>query len=199
MERMKDIPISTVVCTYNFIAIPYQIGEQYTIFMNIISFILAIAGVAAVVYGIYRYISARVVSHIESSVESIMKKKEKEIVNYGSGNLFLNLGHNTWVTYETTKERRHLEMAVSLTEKAYSIVSKLDERETRNELLKCHIMNNLGYYLAERGEPEDREFARDCAQFIRDKIQKHPDKRKIWQDTYNYIFTKYPLSEDALR
>ena len=195
MERMRDIPISTVVCTYIFIAIPYQILGRYL--MDILSSILVIAGVAAVVYGICRYISARVVSHIESSVESILKKRENEIIKYGSGSLFLNLGYNTWVTFKDTGETAHMETAISLTEHAYSIVSELDERETRNELLKCEIMNNLGYYLAERGKPEDREFARDCAQYIRDKIQKHPKRRTLWQHTYDFIFTKYPLSEDC--
>lgn len=201
MEKRRDIPISTVVCVAIFIIpllnsyiILHQIAERYEIFKELFTFILAITGVVAVGYGIYRYISKRFVSHIESSVESSLKKEEKEIVNYGSGSLFLNLGYNTWQTYKVTRESEHLETAVFLTEKAYSIVSELDERETRNELLKCEIMNNLGYYLAERGRGEDREFARDCAQFIRNKIQKYPDKRASWQDTYDYILLKYPLT-----
>ena len=120
----------------------------------------------------------------------VEKKTSWEISS--SAYTLLNLGYSSWLSYNETKQSRQLTTAISFTEMAYSYASELDERESRNELLKCVIMNNLGYYLAEREREEDREFARECAEFIRNRIQKYPFKRAQWQDTYDYIILKYP-------
>jgi hypothetical protein len=91
-----------------------------------------------------------------------------------------------------TKRPEFLDSAIHFTDLAYSrYIVNLDEKESRNKVSKCQTMNNLGYYLAARGKPEDKEFAKYCAEFIRECIEKYPLKKAGWQETYNHIFNKY--------
>ncbi len=63
--------------------------------------------------------------------------------------------------------------------------------DQRNERLKCQIMNNLGWYLADGGEEKDRDFSKTCAYYIMKRIENFPDKREDWQETFDYIIKKY--------
>jgi hypothetical protein len=178
----------------------YEISEGYELFRDILATILAIAGLAIAIlgYGIYQFILENVSSRVEREmkewknvVDSRLKKIEDKGEFFSNALVSLNIGFTYWLTYKDTNQKQPLYTAIDLTEIAYNDVIRLDESEPENEKLKCQVMNNLGYYLAERGNPEDREFAIKCAEFIKEKIDKYPDKRKLWQDTYDYIIKKY--------
>ena len=170
----------------------YEVSEGYKLFRDILVIFLTILGLAmaALGYGIYESI----LKHAEKS----MKKREEDFIHFSTALLFLNMGFFHWQHYEIDyeveeKEEKkqkkyavhHRTLAIELTQKAYKIVLKLDVSERRNEQLKCQIMNNLGWYLAEGDE--EREFSKRCAQYLIERIDKFPDKRKEWQDTINHI------------
>ena len=181
----------------------YEVSEGYKLFRDILVIFLTILGLAmtALGYGIYQSI----LKHAEKS----MKKREEDFILFSTALLFLNMGFFHWQHYEIDYEKEvkeenkqkayalqeenkqkpyalhHRKLAIDLTEDAYTLVLKLDESERRNEQLKCQIMNNLGWYLAEGDE--DREFSKRCAQYLRERIDKFPDKRKEWQHTINQI------------
>lgn len=211
-EKMKDIGISVVISVatilfvilllvlisshiYTFLTPPYQIAEQYEVFKDLLAIILAIIGVAVGVmgYGIYRYVSERV----EGKAMEKVGRAAGDSMDWSCAFALCETGYTFWRLYKRTNKDFYLKEAIVLTEMAYKHASSLDERDPKYEKMMCDIMNNIGYYYAERariekGRIEDREFARDCARYIRDKILKYPDQRAIWQETYDFIFEQYP-------
>ena len=215
---------------YDFIKRPYEIEDQYRLFLDLLTIILAIAGIAiaALGYGIYQFILEQAkrmldnwergiedsinknVSHLESSLgewescfksdmekwknrfESDAEKRENDFLNFSGSLVFLNTGYSIWLIYEDNKKSENLEMAINLTENAYSYIKELDEKKSAVKKIKCQIMNNLGYYLAERGNPEDKEIIMKYAEFIKDCILLYPDKKSDYLDTYGFIIKKYP-------
>ena len=213
MEKMRDIVISVVISValltilllvlvigsyiYTFIAPPYQIEDQYEVFKDLLTVILTIAGIAigTVGYVIYRHVSERIESRMSKNaevIESGMRKKSEASLDLGVALTLCLTSYTFWQSYENTKQYFYLEGAIALTETAYERMSYLDVREPKNESLMCEIMNNLGYYLAERKKGEDKEFAIVCANYIKDKMGKYPDQRGNWKNTYDFIFRQYP-------
>ena len=176
----------------------YEIREGYELFRDILAVVLTIAGIAIAVlgYGIYE----SVLKH----AENIIKEKKKEFISFSTALLFLNMGYFHWQHYkidyklEEKEENKqnayalhHRKLAIDLTEDAYKLIQQLNIDDLKYEELKCQIMNNLGYYLTTRGEEKDRELSIRCAYYIRERIDKFPDRRNEWQDTFDYITQKY--------
>jgi hypothetical protein len=181
----------------------YEVSEGYNLFRDILVINLTILCLAmtALGYEIYQ----RILKHAEKS----MKEKEEEFLLYSKALLFLNMGYFHWQHYEIDYEKEvkeenkqeayalqeehkkkayalhHRKLAIELTEDAYTLVLKLDENDQRNERLKCQIMNNLGWYLAEGDEK--KEFSKRCAQYLIKRIDKFPEKGEEWQHTINKI------------
>lgn len=214
MEKIRDIPKIKVVCVVfvalyiilliiligSYLTKDYQIADKYEILRDILTIILAVAGVgiAALGYVIYLFILEHAQTRLdkwesqmdsrlkewESQIDRKHKKKRKEFLLFSSSMLFTNIGYSTWMIYETTKKSEQLEYAIKITENAYSYVKKLDEKVPSYELLKCQILNNLCWYLVERGKEEDRELIKGYAEYIKERIQKYPEKGVEWRDTY---------------
>ena len=85
----------------------------------------------------------------------------------------------------------YLKAAINITKRAHSHARILNEKDPKNEVLKCEILNNLVYYLAVQGNKEDREIAMQGAEFVKKRIEKYPKKSKAWQHTYDYINAVY--------
>ena len=192
--------IGLLVCMGLIITAKYEIGEggAYELFRDILVIFLAILTLAmtALGYGIYHSI----LKHAEKS----MKKREEDFILLSTALLYVDMGFFHWQHYEIDykieiKEENkqnnyaihHMNNAIKFTERAYEKVLKLDVNDQRIERLKCQIMNNLGWYLADRGEEKDRDFSKKCAYYIMKRIEKFPDMRKDWQDTFDHIIEKY--------
>lgn len=173
-------------------------GEAYALFRDILVIFLTILTLAMGALGYEIYL--RILKHVNDS----MKEREEDFILFSTALLFLNMGFFHWQHYEIDYKieekdekkkndyaEHHKKLAIDLTERAYEKVLKLDVSERINEKLKCQIMNNLGYYLAERGEEKDRDFSKTCAYYIMKRIEKFPDKREEWQGTFNEIIKKY--------
>ena len=174
------------------------VGKEYELFRDILTIILAVSGlsIAIVGYGIYH--------SILKYAEKSMKKREEDFILLSTALLYVDMGFFHWQHYEIdykieAKEENkqneyavhHKNNAINLTERAYKKVLKLDVSDQRNERLKCQIMNNLGWYLADGGEEKDRDFSKKCAYYIMKRIENFPDKREQWQETFDRIIEKY--------
>jgi hypothetical protein len=178
------------------IAEKYQIGEgkEYELFRDILTIILAILGLAIAMlgYGTYQIIlhsAERKLGMWEAEFQNKMDIRYKDFLLYTNSMIYLNVGYSIWMIYKYDNKREQLEHAIFVTQKAYLSVQKLDEREKRYELLKCEILNNLSYYLAERKKEGDIELAKQYADFIMEKCKenKYPDNCIQWKDTATFV------------
>jgi len=179
---------------YTFITPAYEIADKYEVFRDLLTIILAIAGVSIAAGGYlgYRYVSAVFRRDVDSAIEQAraLARMDTHRVN---AYVFASTGYAFWHTYDAMKQASFLEEAIRFTETAYTHhAAKLDEQQPENQRLICDIRNNLGYYLAERKKPEDKALARDCAEYIIRKIPTYPDASQTWQGTYNFIMQQYP-------
>jgi hypothetical protein len=193
---------------YGFIKRPYEIEDQYHLFLDLLVIILAIASVAIAVlgYGIYQHILEQAQRRLDNreslfksdmekwknDFESDAKKKENDFLNFSGGFVFLNTGYSSWLMHEDKKKGENLKMAINLTEIAYSYIKEADEKKPSVKKIKCQIMNNLGYYLAERRNPEDEEIIKIYAKYIKDCILLYDDTKSEYLKTYGFIIKQYP-------
>jgi hypothetical protein len=188
----------------------YEVSEGYELFRDILTIILAVLGLSIAILGylIYEFIlhSAKgkvekweadfqgdiekVHKDFQDKIEKVHKdfqdkveKEHKDFSVYSTSMLYLNIGTSIWMEYVFEKKPKKLEYAIDITRKAYMDIQTLDEENKLYERLKCETMNNLGYYLAERKHDSDREFANQCAEFIKKKIRDYPKSSTNWQDT----------------
>ena len=179
---------------YTFLTPDYEIADKYEVFRDLLTIILAIAGVSIAAGGYlgYRVVSVLFQRQIDAAIErarALARTDTHQVNAY----VFATTGYAFWRTYAATEQISFLEEAIRFTEMAYTRhAARLDERQPENQRLICDIRNNLGYYLAARKKPEDRALARYCAEYIANKITAHPDVADTWQDTYDFIMQQYP-------
>lgn len=172
----------------------YLLGaeDKYAFFRDILLINLSIMAIifGAIAVWIHVFISERVENRIEKSVGNQSESRDKNYFKYTLGTAQLNNGYIFWQLYKTTKEKQFLNSAIQLTEEANFLFKGLDEKVYAYKLAKCQIMNNLGYYLAEKGNPKDIQYAITCGEFILKRLESFPEKRASWMDTYEYIKSK---------
>ena len=185
----------------------YEVSEGYELFRDILTIILAILGLSIAILGylIYEFILHSAKGKVEKwkadfqgDIEKVHKdfqdkveKEHQDFSVYSTSMLYLNIGTSIWMEYVFEKNSKKLEYAIDITRKAYMDIQTLDEENKLYERLKCETMNNLGYYLAERKHDSDREFANQCAEFIKKKIRDYPKSSTNWQDTCDFIKVRY--------
>jgi hypothetical protein len=172
----------------------YEISDGYELFRDILTIILTILGlaIAALGYGIYQFILHSVERKSEKWAIEFQDKMDiryKSFLLYTTSLIDLNSGHSFWLEYEAKKDSTLLNHAILLTKNAYSHVQKLDTHKKRHELLKCQILNNLTYYLAERGKEGDIDLAEQYTKFFMGRIQKYPMLASNWKNTDTFIRT----------
>lgn len=178
----------------------YSLGaeDKYVFFRDILIINLSIMAIffAAIVVWIHIFITERVENHVENRVGSQSIRRDKVILNYTIGASQLNNGFSFWQLYQATQKehldiaKNYLNIAIQVTEYANYHFKGLDEKKYEYKLAKCQTMNNLGYYLAERGKPEDIQYAITCAEFILKRIESFPEHRASWMRTCEYIKSK---------
>lgn len=169
-------------------------GEDADIFRDLLTIILAIAGVgiAAGGYLVYRVLEGIIERRAEHIYSDMRLADEAERFRSMAGER-IHSGYTYWLFYKNTNQFSFLEQAITETERAYSRYAvNLDEGERPNQLVICAIRNNLAYYYAERQRPEDKKLARDYAEYINNKISIFPESRETWEDTYNFVLERYP-------
>ena len=102
-----------------------------------------------------------------------------------------------WGSYDTavTKDSNYLDVAIGLTERALEFYYQLPSRETEDRETQrsfCLIRNNLAYYFALRKRPEDKDLAREYADYIRERTSDFAEDRANWLETYGFVKSQYP-------
>jgi len=172
---------------WKFGANGFELVSRGTLFRDVLTIVLAIAGVviAAVGYLVYRLASERIERRALGEVTIETLRSTARLLTY--------IGYVYWVDFEYTGEARYREQAIDLTRRAHNTYArKLDERERENELLIGAIRNNLAYYLANRGGSEDRNLARGYAEYIHARSQNFPEEKEEWEETYSFVLQVYP-------
>lgn len=166
--------------------IPHEF--RYDILKDTLFIVLAVlaVGIGAIGYAVYQILSGRLQTESASASRVEMTR--------GSARLFTHLGYVFWGKYKRTdkKERQYLDVAIDITEHGLRYMSELPEKKRENEILLCHIRNNLAYYLAERKNVEDKKLAKDYIEYIQKRIQKYPTYKAAWLDTCNFVRQQYP-------
>ena len=162
--------------------------DKYLFFKDILLINLTIIGVifAAIVFWIHVFITER----IKNNVTKSLVERDVSITDYVQGLALLNDGFTCWMTYKTFGKGIFLDLAINLTKKAKAYVWNLTDENPRNLEIKCQTMNNLGYYLAERANKKDKEFAIWCANYINDRIVDYPEYQAHWTCTYDFITSR---------
>jgi len=164
---------------------------KYDILKDTLTIVLAVlaVGIAVIGYAIYLILSARL--RTESASASRLESVQEAV------RLFIHSGFVFWESYDkaTKKEPQNLEIAIGLTERALIFYNQLPTKEAHNkenERQFCLIKNNLAYYFALRKEAEDRDTAREYAEYIRNKVSEYPGDKANWLDTYDFVKQQYP-------
>jgi len=181
------VTVSLGVFIWRFATSSSSLVSRATPLVDVLTIVLAVAGVviAAVGYLTYRLASERIERRAVAEVRAETLKNKARLLTY--------IGYVYWVDFECTKDARYIEQAIDLTKGAHDVCAReLDERERENELLIGAIRNNLAYYLAKRGRPEDRSLSRGYAEYIHSRSQNFPEQREDWEDTYRFVLQVYP-------
>lgn len=168
--------------------------EAADLFRDLLTIILAIAGIGIAAAGglVYMFIDASVKRTTQDIKKEVMSAVDTARLRSMCLS-HLSSGYSWWTSYQRSTASSDLEEAIRETEFAYSSYAiHLDEKQSDNQLIICAVRNNLAYYYAERQRPEDRNLAREYAEYIRKKIPTHPLKRVTWEHTYNYVLQRYP-------
>lgn len=169
-------------------------ATEGTLFRELLTIILVIAGVAIAAGGylVYRLLEALNERRTERTYREAQKADETLRLRTLS-HLYIHSGYTCWNFYKGTKQALYLEQAISDTETARNrYADNLDEQERENQKTICIIRNNLAYYYAERKRLEDKKIARDYAEYIYSKIIEFPERRLSWEDTYDFVRRQYP-------
>jgi len=177
---------------YCVLAPTWQVPPQfkYDVLKDTLTIVLAVlaVGIAVIGYAIYLI----VLGQLQAKTNLIARVEAKK----GSVRLFIHSGFVFWESYDRAvkKELTFLEVAIGLTERAldfyYQIPSKeVEDRETQRSF--CLIRNNLAYYFALRKRPEDKDLAREYADYIRERASDYAEDRENWLETYDFVKSQY--------
>jgi len=182
-----------VLFTVNYVWLPTaQAPSQfkYDILKDTLTIVLTVlaVGIAATGWLLYIVISKQLKNETVSFARIETRRS--------SSHLFTRSGFVFWESYERAKGRepQYLEMAISLTERALLYFNEIPDEEAKkreNDRLLCEIKNNLAYYYAVRKSKDDKEVAREYAEYIYERLSKYATEKDNWLDTYRFVNQRY--------
>lgn len=173
---------------------PITGSQEYDIFRDLLTMVLTIVGV--IISGVFLIIYDVLSKTLQRSVES----KAHNEIQREKASLYIRIGYTYWNDFRNRNDPQDLEQAIDITNEAFNIVKKMDEKE--NEELLCTIKNNLAYYLAlqpkEKRKSGDDKIARDYAKYAYDRISNYPKHKEDWTDTYQFVQNEFPSKVEGL-
>ena len=151
--------------------------------------LISLAVVSLVGAAIYKIMSKTIERHIRSVIE--------ELTYSTKAYTKLHVGYAYWRFFEKTKDIEDLELAIRLTNSAYTdYAQKLNEKKSDNEVLISKLANNLAHYLAERQKcgkaaRGDAAQALQLAAYAYSKIHKYPKYKGEYTDTYKFVHKQF--------
>lgn len=159
------IPIAVLILIGCGIIGKYEVSDGYELFRDILTIILAIAGltIAILGYGIYTWIGNKLESRLKETLQKEqqeLQKLQEEIkknqILFGM-RLQRNLGYLFWQLYEVEKKKGKnkstlvskelIKFAIKRAKESLDLAKKLPESEYKDEVYKCK--SNWAYFLAE--------------------------------------------------
>ena len=159
------IPIAVLILIGCGIIGKYEVSGGYELFRDILTIILAIAGltIAILGYGIYAWIGNKLESRLKETLQTEqqeLQKLQEEIkenqILFGM-RLQRNLGYLFWQLYEVEKKKGKnkstlvskelIKFAIKRAKESLDLAKKLPESKYKDEVYKCK--SNWVYFLAE--------------------------------------------------
>lgn len=165
-------------------------GGQYVILRDILTIVMAVAGVAIAAGGylLYRLISEQVQGKAALTAKEEGQKSVARVLTLE--------GFFRWKDYkragQTLTNFDYVEWGIEVTKDAHEFIKGLDERKEDVETLLCNIRNNLAYYIAEGkkygiAQKGDKELVMACTSYIRQRILKYPKYADEWAETCKFV------------
>lgn len=169
---------------------PQRDIDKLEFFIDLLFINLTVAGVfiSVLSYSAYRFLHYK----LEQKTESFFADKE-DFLNAKS---YSTISYSHFVNYEICPDQNnkklYLDEAINMATSAYKRVRSLDQNKHINLQLTGDILNNLGYYLAERGAQDDKEMTLKYASFLEKNLALFPERGgNYWVDTIKHIKKKY--------
>jgi len=211
-KLLLSIMVSSLIVVYTITRYQLEAPDKYTIFVDLITIILALAG--AIGFVVFRLISREVESQLREALrEDERVLREGQI--YTRVESMANTGLSFYEQYRTlsglkdyikNKKKtpseidpmRYLNRAIERTTSALELAEELDEK--KYERIICICKNNLAYYLAERqkkgkAQPGDKELAKKYAEYVRERMDKYPRLVASLADTCEFVKQQFPNDE----
>lgn len=178
---------------YCLLSPTWQIPSQfkYDVLKDTLTIVLAVLviGIAVIGSAIYLIVGGQ----LQAKTTSIARVE----ANKGSIRLFIHVGFVFWESYDRAakKELAHVEVAIGLTERALDFYNQIPRKETEDRETQrsfCLIRNNLAYYFALMKKPENRDLAREYADYIRKRAPDYAEYKADWLETYDFVKSQYP-------
>lgn len=160
--------------------------NQYEVFRDLLAIFLTLVGLGG--FAVYKLIS--------KNVETMVKKKIEEGVNYAMAGCFLQLGYDCWEAYEVRDESQQykenqLERAITLSTIALKKAEGLNIKQKEFKRITCEIKNGLAYHLTVRGRIKEGQDAISLAKYAYDEVQDFDFERTCnWKETYAFALIK---------
>lgn len=167
------------IYAYIYVHLEVQPGDISTIIIDLILVILAL--IAALGYGVYRWICRG----IDDRVEQRLTEEGNKLC----ARLHVSTGFVFWKHY---RQEEPLTVAIARTRLALEYAERLDEKQY--EPLICTCKQNLAYYLAEKGEckEEAHKLAKYAYERARDKKGRFKYETSYeWEETYAWVLWQF--------
>ncbi len=169
---------------------PQKDIDKLRFFIDLLLINLTVAGVfiGVLSYSAYRFLHYK----LEQKTENFFADKE----NFLNAKSYSTISYSHFANYEICPDhdnkKLYLEEAINMATSAYKRVRTLDKKKHKNLQLTGDILNNLGYYLAERGNLEDKKMALKYVEFLEENLALFPERGgNYWVDTIKHIKKKY--------
>ncbi len=197
----KEYPLLHILMIILTIVVVFQTGclavkvfetppsdiSQVDFFIDLLTITLT---VAAVLISVLSYSAYKLLAHkLEQKTDQFFEYKN----NFIQAKSFSTISYLHFTNYEIGgKNIGYLNQAINMATTAFKKVRMLDMDKHENLELMGDIVNNLGYYLAERGDSSDRELTLKYAEFLEENLALFPERGgDYWLDTIRYIKEKF--------
>lgn len=165
---------------------PLDEEKTYSIFKDIFAVHMAIIALLVGVsgWGMYKFLE----QYLQKKLALYFEQRCKFI----GAKVLCSLSFTHHRQYNISNNKEDLEIAISLARDAFEKARELDKDELNNLKLTGEIFNNLGYYLAERGDEKDKLSALKYAEYLEKNLIQFPEcGGNKWPQTIDFIRKKF--------
>ena len=185
----------TGMLMFNYIGVgSLELSDRYNVFRDVLAITFAVTGILIAVLGLGAYNLLRLVLY-----RKIQSEIHDSYIRTTANNL-TSLSYNQWDHYKNTGTEFMLEQAIETVKNAHQFVRGMDMKKRQNEEVESRILNNWGYFLAEKakaieektweGTPlteEDKVIANSFADRLESRLYRFPELAEEYAETIGFI------------